>query len=157
MDFEVKYFEFKFKNFVRLKREEIGLIFMSNENKKNINVHDNYNINFYKYNFNELARIIQNILCEIQKKTSKENFEVNLEIKEKVVSLIYRMEGYYSLQSSFYNLFCGLISSKNKIRFVLFTMILCLMFLIFFSIYVALYYFLINKTLVVNIFLHNHK
>jgi len=135
-----------------LKREEIGLTCFHEKNEKyDVVLIDNRNI----YSYNYLGILIQNILGEIRIKTLNQNAEVNLEIKEKIVDLIYQIQGHYSIEHSFYNICGGLITSMSKMMFLFYFMIICLMFFMMFSIYASLYNFLINKYLVVNIFLQS--
>lgn len=83
---------------------------------------------------------------------SKENNIDNM-TKEKIIDFIYESEGYYSLVSSYMNIFGKLINNKNRIMILFYTIILCLMLFMFVSIYLVLYNYFINKTLVVNIFI----
>lgn len=81
------------------------------------------------------------------------HFEIDESAKEKIIDFIYESEGYYSLVSSYVSIFGRLINNKNRIMILFYTVILCLMLFMFVSIYLVLYNYFINKTLVVNIFI----
>ena len=82
----------------------------------------------------------------------KNNDECGI-LKEYIIDIIYVQEGFHSINKSFHNLFGDLINHKKKVVNILYSFILFLLLLMISSIYISLYNFLINKTLVVNIFL----
>lgn len=82
-----------------------------------------------------------------------DNLEIDENTKEKIIDFIYETEGFYSLVSSYMNIFGRIVNNKNRIMIMFYTVILCLMLFMFVSIYLVLYNYFINKTLVVNIFI----
>lgn len=92
------------------------------------------------------------IVCEIKQRMIKDN-EIDDQAKEKIIDGLYEKEGFYSVNKSYNNIFGGLMRNRAKIANLYYTIILCLMMFMFLSIYLALYNYFINKTLVVNIFL----
>lgn len=79
------------------------------------------------------------------------------EEKEALIDLFFEYEGYYSTKNSSYLIFSGFIRDKNKVTKILYSLIICLFLFMCISIYLGLYNFFINKTLVVNIFLQVNK
>ena len=115
-----------------MKSQEIGLSFTDGK--------DNYN--FFK------------IINEVKQKFShNKNSDLDDETKEKIIDYLYEMEGYYSIKQSYSVLFGSMLQSKSKLQILFYSVILCLIVFMFISIYLALYNFFINKTLVVNIFI----
>jgi len=120
-----------------LKCQEIGLVVHPDSEKC---------LNFFK--------VIKELNSRIQHNTEKDSeWEIDDTTKEKIIDFIYEKEGYYSLVSSYTTIFGKLINNKNRIMILFYTIILCLMLFMFVSIYLVLYNYFINKTLVVNIFI----
>jgi hypothetical protein len=107
-----------------------------------------------KNQINQFNINIQNIIYEIRHKYyHNKELEVDDDLKERIIDIIYNLDGFYSIQRSYQILFGSLFKDKNKITLLFYTIILSLMMFMFVSIYLTLYNFFINKTLVVNIFL----
>lgn len=103
---------------------------------------------------NQININIQNIIYEIRTKFFyNKDYELEEDLKERIIDIIYGLEGFYSIQRSYTVLFGGLFKSKNTISTLFHVIILCLMIFMLISIYLTLYNFFVNKTLVVNIFL----
>jgi hypothetical protein len=89
----------------------------------------------------------------VEEEGNENDLEIDESTKEKIIDFIYEKEGFYSLVSSYMNIFGRIVNNKNRIMIMFYTIILCLMLFMFVSIYLVLYNYFINKTLVVNIFI----
>lgn len=144
-----------FENFICLKNQEI--CYSENRNDKNENQDCDYEHDYERDQLISQAdpfkENIQNIFKEIQVKLFHKGNEIDSDTKNRVIDLLYELEGYYSLYTSYYILFGTVTLTKKKISMLFYSIILFLLLFMIFSIYFALYNFFINKTLVVNIFL----
>ena len=75
--------------------------------------------------------------------------------KEKVIYYIYAIEGYYSIKESIKTIFgFGIVEiGIKKVKYVIYAIISCIFVLMFTSLYISLYKYFMQKTLVVNIFI----
>ena len=75
--------------------------------------------------------------------------------KEKIIYYIYSVQGYYSIKKSICEIFgFGFFKiSIQKIRYTIYGIIFSIFALMFISLYVSLYKYLVQKALVVNIFI----
>ena len=119
-----------------MKSQEIGLVVQESEKSLNF--------------LNVIKELNSRISNNVEK---NDEWEIDDCSKEKIIDFIYESEGYYSLVSSYISIFGRLINNKNRIMILFYTVILCLMLFMFVSIYLVLYNYFINKTLVVNIFI----
>lgn len=72
--------------------------------------------------------------------------------KEKVIYYIYAIEGYYSIKESIRTIF-GFEIEIRKVKYLIYTIIASIFVLMFTSLYISLYKYIMQKTLVVNIFI----
>jgi hypothetical protein len=86
-------------------------------------------------------------------KVLKSNEDECEKLKDYVIEMIYNSEGLHSVKQSFKNLFGTLIDTRGRVIMILYAIILFIFIMMIVSIYLSLYNYLINKTLVVNIFL----
>ena len=143
-----------FQSFIILKKQEMELdsdddVSSLVQNKTSKTLKTQQVINVYS-NYGELLNNVHQELA-----VNKINFTE--EEKEALVDLFFEYEGYYSTKNSSNLIFSGFVKDKKKVAKILYSLIVCLFLFMCISIYLGLYNFFINKTLVVNIFLQINK
>jgi len=90
---------------------------------------------------------------DIQKEL-KENNDVNDDKKNKIIEKCFEIEGNYSTKRSFREMTFGILNfNSNQIILFFYFILTMLAFFIMLTIFLAMYHYFINKTLVINIFL----
>jgi hypothetical protein len=139
-----------FNSYIFLKKQELDLDSDDEhdsliQNKTSTKIPVNILSNYYE------------LICNCHQEISDQKMIYTEEEKEILVDIIFEYEGYYSINKSSNLIFSGWIKDNNKIAKLLYSMIIFLFFFMCVSIYLGLYNFFINKTLVVNIFLQINK